>query len=704
MNLIFNNYFCLVIISSFCIQFTQSFLFPVGISEPRMIKSLCHNNKDNVNSLEPWLISSIRLCFRYIPIPIFRVSSEIYRIAWLYGGRGSSKIDVISNINSLVFALSSKVEYDSADSKGKNIIIYLQGGGFAFKDNADIFIAERLLPMLAARGIPKPKMHSILYPLTVIKEDDSKLMLVLNQVIATFDQIIDDELISNESTSLPKKLYITIIGDSAGGNLALNLLYSIQDGKSKHSEFLKSKVVSLRSCLISPWVDLFSYSFSPSYIMNQNLDILDIAAIQNAKYRYIVNCPNLDIISSLMIDYEYKLASEIFVKEVISHGVKAVIFDMDQCLVNAHSRGRLHRSELDYFLSKITKDFKYVTEALSRHNIRMAIATFSDSFEYHPLWKKKEDYIIGDDLVQAVLSSISPNIGNSIPYYAYNPNVRKDRDKCNQHKKKHLRVLSAILNVRQQECILFDDDQDNVRDTDGQFTAYAVSPWIGFNLQTAIASIRKSPPICSPYNQTPVDALSSLLSKYESVARDIEELLPTETVTQSEMAEVPYGATAITQPQLYHISPLLASKEMLAALPECLIIAGSNEVFFEDILLFSERLKNAQMKSNQLNVINKLSVDRTVEAGCKSRFLIMKNEVHDYPMFWKHPAYRLLGILRLTWLFEKLFPYRRPEVQCYDYRSGYDHKDKQQASELPPVHSYNADAAICEIADFILKC
>ena len=94
---------------------------------------------------------------------------------------------------------------------------------------------------------------------------------------------------------------------------------------------------------------------------------------------------------------EEQAAAEEFARKISSR-FDVVCFDLDQCAVQKHSRGRLLRRDLDSFVSHASQDFVAVVPALLRHNVRLAIVTHSDLAQHGPL-KPRDAFILGDELV-----------------------------------------------------------------------------------------------------------------------------------------------------------------------------------------------------------------------------------------------------------------------------------------------------------------
>jgi hypothetical protein len=110
---------------------------------------------------------------------------------------------------------------------------------------------------------------------------------------------------------------------------------------------------------------------------------------------------------------------------------------------------------------------------------------------------------MGDELAAAVLNAAVPEIQQLFKIVAYNPRIRGNRDPKDAHKKRHIREIAAHYGVSTMECILFDDDEGNVADTEGLFSAYKVDP---------TEALRLTPALMNAVVLRPPLSLSSLLS------------------------------------------------------------------------------------------------------------------------------------------------------------------------------------------------
>ncbi|CAM9628267.1 unnamed protein product [Discosporangium mesarthrocarpum] len=167
-----------------------------------------------------------------------------------------------------------------------------------------------------------------------------------------------------------------------------------------------------------------------------------------------------------------------------SSGVKVVAFDMDQCMVKQHSRGCMTHDGLSGNLANVTPDFVAAVHALVKEGVKLAVATHSDQTEYNWLVDRTpKTHLLGDDLVWPVLRSSFPEYADELFVVAYNPNARfwfqREED---QGKRRHVRVIAEWYGVDASDVIVFDDDEDNVRLSQG-FRAVKVEPSVGFRIR-----------------------------------------------------------------------------------------------------------------------------------------------------------------------------------------------------------------------------
>ena len=154
-------------------------------------------------------------------------------------------------------------------------------------------------------------------------------------------------------------------------------------------------------------------------------------------------------------------AAEAFARKISSR-FDVVCFDLDQCAVQTHSRGRLRRRDLDAFASHVSKDLVAAVPALLRHNCSLAIVTHSDLAQHGTL-KPRDTFILGDDLVHEVLKRCPglKQYAHAFFVVAWRPKSRGDEGKKDLGKIRHMRTCAAFYDVPIERCVLFDDDASN---------------------------------------------------------------------------------------------------------------------------------------------------------------------------------------------------------------------------------------------------
>ena len=169
----------------------------------------------------------------------------------------------------------------------------------------------------------------------------------------------------------------------------------------------------------------------------------------------------------------------------LSDRFDVVCFDLDQCAVQCHSRGRLLRKNLDDFTSQISPDFVLAVPALLKCNIKLAIVTHSDLAQ-HELSKPRrgpDAIALGDELVHEVLLRVVPEYAHEFFVVAWRPKSRGSEGVEDPGKLRHMRACAAFYNAPLERCVLFDDDATNCTLTSwngGCFSAYKCNPDIGF--------------------------------------------------------------------------------------------------------------------------------------------------------------------------------------------------------------------------------
>jgi hypothetical protein len=506
-------------------------------------------------------------------------------------------------------------------------------------------------------------------------------------------------------------------------------------------------------CLLSPWINI--PSLNPSYSKNEKFDYLNSRFIANSKDQYL---------GSKLYELSVYHSKEILGLELIdifkANNIKVVIFDMDQCIVNMHSRGLLKRKNIDLFLKKIKKDFIIFSTILFEHDIKLAIGTHSDEIEYNAL-KTEKNYIIGKELVEILLSKTVPDIQNQFKIIAYNPMQHSNKSSLNTYKKLHIRKISEFYNVSTSECLLFDDDQGNIDNTDGIFNAYKVNVNEGFELNSYLINQILQKGFVGPVNyesnnETRDTDLDSDIAGYpdtqifERTDNQIHGCTDTQIsgYTDSRVLKSRKFWDDKGVNDIEHVFPHLMTDKQLSLFPSTLIFGGGNEIFIDDIQNFSDRLLYNQKKnsdnfekfdyndyndnthdnanSDSNRNVNDIKNHSDDNRKGKSELMIAINDIHVYPIFWRHPLHRAFTPLGLEWLFYAIFPSRK---KCNDdhhngkviddnmnnndiynkYKSEkYDNKnDITGSTELvisqKIVHSKSANDAIIKIAKFIIE-
>lgn len=79
---------------------------------------------------------------------------------------------------------------------------------------------------------------------------------------------------------------------------------------------------------------------------------------------------------------------------------QVVAFDLDQCLVAAHSHGRMTPENLPDFTARVSPDFVAAVPALAQEGFCLAVATHSDRVEYSCPGRSRGTHLLGEDLVR----------------------------------------------------------------------------------------------------------------------------------------------------------------------------------------------------------------------------------------------------------------------------------------------------------------
>ena len=666
-------------------------------------------------SLEKTATQIIRTSLRTIPLGALERSSRFVRV--LLGWQLRTKLVVTKPFENVeeICMLGGR---DQKCNGFNGDVIYIHGGGFSLCDSSDILLSERLIAVLEEKNVRVRSVYSIIYNTLPSGIQCHAQSCVQSQVMKAFLAIMD---------TIPADFSVAVVGDSAGANLALGLMFALQKTTFDFSR--------LKLCLISPWLDLFTQSVS--YELNKQNDIVDQSWLLRSRRSYL----DLEIdtlLSTSLTDYNLKRSAKHFAKILNSNGIEVVVFDMDNCLVNAHSMGRLRRDRLSSFLDSVTPDFVCAAVELHRCGIKLAIATHSDSAEYGTFFRSPDTHIMGEELVNAVLSNTLPSIMETFKVVAYNPTVRRNGRPEDQNKRKHMREIARHYGVDTRRCILFDDDINNVHNNgermvkstvqdlldqlrtsvnanklnhttkqsnsalistnySDSFVAYQVDARTGFRLPAAVLAMQRTPP--SRYIS---DSHHSSLSSTQYIQNTIQRLLSQEGKDgkghETENNFSLYGDCASerqleafaafvqkemdiklpqrpTSPVLEMICPAYASAAQLRALPATLIVAGGRELFIDEILVFWKRLARAKDIEWTLSTENE-SLWSTAHKGNRTsvslstQLLVAPDDVHAFPILWRHPLHRVLAPLGLEWLFFLILPNRKIPLPIHKMPEG----------------------------------
>jgi hypothetical protein len=195
---------------------------------------------------------------------------------------------------------------------------------------------------------------------------------------------------------------------------------------------------------------------------------------------------------------------------------------------------------------------------------------------------------------------------------------------------------------------LFDDDPKNVEDNQNGklFTAIKVDPKEGFNILRIVKNLKFN-------SENSIDPTESKNLNYD------------------------------------FFNPIFMTNDRLKKLPKSiLLIAGTNELFYDDIVKFK----------NLLETTKKDSFIEIHEA----------KEFHVYPLFWQHPIRRLISItlIPVILIFKYILSsqYFSKFFESDNFRHlkhKFEMRFKMNSSE-PVIDCIDADIGIKRMADFIL--
>jgi acetyl esterase/lipase len=538
--------------------------------------------KSGKSSLEAFIVRTIRFGLNLVPLNALRAAANHTRFLLKLVLNLEKKL-TISGFTAEVDEIRLHESLQHAD--GSDCVIYIHGGGFSCCDSSDLMIAERLLLDI---GDNPPLIYSILYDTSESYSGSSEgsYIRMQSQVLRAYDDIV--------STG---KNILCIIGDSAGAALALSVMVQLQrrdrdiESNSETTCITEhptkmNKVGGL--ILLSPWLDIFS--LKESHFSNAELDILDGTFLSKSARQYL----GTEIYDAGR-GHSLEIVAMTLAEKLISMGIKVVIFDMDQCMVAMHSMGRLRRDNFLVFVSKTSDDFIIFARALHLAGVKLAVATHSDSAEYNALLRPRTEYIIGEELVEKLLEAVLPEISDYFKIVAYNPTVQGDKKAENGHKKKHVREISFFYGVKRSECILFDDDEGNVKDTDNLFKAFAVHRSQGFRLNSVLVNQLKPESFSDITSSGGIQCSKSNVSKFNPIL-DAESSCSSRDEIARETTRAFWTDLGLSDPEL--IFPSLMSPTQLSLLPPTLMFAGAKEIFIDDITSFSDRLVACNTRSS----------------------------------------------------------------------------------------------------------
>jgi acetyl esterase/lipase len=687
------------------VHYKPLFNSPLGSAQSSLSRFSGRDRSFPIQSLESWFMAGIKFVTRYAPLDGMRLSMSLLRWVFIKSlldkdqrfcvekvEMESCSLDVINFESSATFYRPSGPPSpsklypvtDTFDVETEEIILYLHGGGFVLNDCSDILLCDRLLPELhtvfkenALGDSPmKPRLYVLNYELARQSTCQTKSS-VKNQG-PCFERVHKQVLDAYDELEASGRRVKCVIGNSAGGNLALGLVLALQH-RNKRSGFTTQVPPVV---LVSPWLDLFSNDREQVSVRN---DYLSYTFLDRCREAYLG--PSVNSIAELKA--RRKKSAELADK-VVESGVKVVCFDMDQCMVAQHSMGSLLHRNVEKYISKTSPDFPEFAMALAARGIKLAVATHSDAAE-HSFLRPKRFFCLGEMLARAVLRATVPDIANDFFVVAYNPVSRRNKRNCDAAKKLHIRHIARKFGSDPSECILFDDDPTNCRDTDGLFSAYRVDAKRGFQLDDALLAISDVSPMCMAHSSSRgsgdgghhVRATPAAgCNHQDSESMDVEVLL----------------------------SPLKASEEQLRSLPQCLVVCGEQELLYYDIMKFVDRVKDSQRTlprttPRHLNSPSAMEESRerdecsTPLDDCASTssladdvviseianidLVVGDSDIHSFPLFHRHPLKRLFSILKCSWLYELICRERTmvcaKEIEIQGEESVADSKQAREA-------------------------
>jgi len=444
-------------------------------------------------------------------------------------------------------------------------------------------------------------MYSITYSLSSTDPRVGHFSAVSRELIECFDSI--------RALHGGKAGCVGLLGDSAGGNAALNLAQQLA-GRGE-------QVPSL--ALISPWCDtignheaLIKTASTPSYH-----DILNVRWIEASSRAYLGSLSRRPEHLGLLHDDEgqplstQQLADK-FCSLLLEGGFKSVAVDLDQTAVSAHSRGSLLRSLLPAYLEKITPDFVELARACQARGVGVAVATHSDEAEYGSLLfglNNARRCVMGGELASLVVkAALSDGAHESVFIAAYNPRARRDTSPNNAGKQEHVRRAAAHFGCDPSQVMLLDDDALNCKygaraagAKDGGFGAIKVDGRVGLKIDSALLSLFDflNPPLRPPSTST-----SPSLSAAMGLA-----------------------------------CPLFMSDDTLRALRRVLVITGEDELLAPENFEFFRRLSTTSSQEESGEIVH-----------------VVAEDIHAYVLHHQNPLRLVARAVGMEWLYSALNP------------------------------------------------
>lgn len=502
-------------------------------------------------------------------------------------------------IDAVYFDSGAEEDEGEEEEEEDGFLVYLHGGAFTLCDSGDLLVGSGLLPLLGRR---KVSMYAITYSLSSTDIRVGHFPVVSGELIECFDSI--------RTLHGGKAGCVGLLGDSAGGNAALNLAQQLA-GRGEAVPPL---------ALISPWCDTIGDHAALRKIASEPTyhDILNVGWVQASSKAYLGSLARRPEHMGLLHDdkgqpLSTKQLADKFCSLLAEGGFKCVAVDMDQTAVSAHSRGALRRSRLSAYLDKVTPDFVELVRSCLARGVGLAMATHSDEAEYGTKLgglNNAKLCVMGQELASQVAKTALPDgaDNSSIFIAAYNPRARRDTNPNNAGKQEHVRRAAAHFGCDPSQVLLLDDDAFNCKcgargagAKDMGFGAIKVDGRVGLKIDAALLALfdlvypTRSPPSLS----------SSSLSAAMGLA-----------------------------------SPLFMSDDSLHALRRVLVITGEDELLAPENFDFVRRLTSPDTKDEQrAEVIHLLAED-----------------IHAYVLHHQNPLRLVARAAGMEWLYSALNP------------------------------------------------